>query len=1048
MNHADGFLPNGSSGYRKIFVNSPQLSKFPENSISTTKYGFFTFVPLFLFEQFHNYTNCFFLLVSIIQQFPEASTLGRYTTVIPLCIILSISAVKEILEDFQRYRADREVNKKTVETFKNFQWTRTVWKDVQVGDLVKVYNNEPLPADLLFLQGSSETGLCYIETMNLDGENNLKIRHHVPGLSQETEAADLRGMVECEPPNERIYSFNGLLHSNGSKICLTTNHILLRGATLRNTKWIIGLVIYTGNETKIMKNSSSTRMKRSSVSVLVNSQIIVLFALFVMFTVLHWIFFMIWNNNNYAQHWYLSIERQDLIDTKTIIICLVFGVIYSIIIPISLQVMQDLSRVIQGMFICNDLDMYYEKMDVPALVKTSGLNEDLALVKYIFADKTGTLTQNILEFKCCSISGTAYTEADMRRVEKTRRGDDNSIYNFFIAVCLCPGVVPVKSENTMAYYTSSPDQKALLQAAQEFGYQLLRRSYKLAEVCVHGKVEIFEVLCEFEFSSDRKRSSVIVKNPNNELVLYTMGADEVILPRLHAENKYREVTVKHIDEFASKGLRSLCVAMTKINKKIFDTWYPLYKEVKEALTAQEMLVNKAEAGMVRNLTLLGATAVEDKLQDEVPETILSLLEAGINIWMLTGDKQETAVNIGYACKLLSAEMPLIVLNVENIEKLRYLIVYNKRIMGNNFGKPGNEYGLIVTGACLNILLDSKQDLEDLFQLMLSCQSVICCRTTPKQKALIVKHIQKRTQYVTLAIGDGANDVAMIQTASIGIGISGMEGLQAANAADYSIAQFKYLKKLLLVHGTWSYNRICKMIYFIYYKNVLIATIQFCYTATAAWSGMLFFDRWARMLYNVMLTGAPTLALGIFEQSLPAETLMNNPYTYTKNRWFNMRTFAFCLLNAFIHALFLSWLSFGVFDSSVYWGSGKTDNVMFVGNIVYTILITIVCLKSGLHTIHWTNLTFVFLIGSEIFWFLLLLGLSYCWLWLPIGEDMPGLIYLIFISPSFWLYLFLTIVAVLGVDYALVILFRICREPLLNVLRNAARSNRSRLGSFL
>ncbi|XP_065214740.1 phospholipid-transporting ATPase IA-like [Planococcus citri] len=1032
MSH-DEADPFATTVHRKIIVNGPQLQSYVTNSISTTKYNIFTFLPKFLFEQFHNLTNCFFLLVAIIQQFPEASSLGRYTTLIPLCIILSLSGVKEILEDFQRHRADRRVNKKVTQVLRYLNWEPTEWRHVQVGDLVRVYNDESFPADLLLLQCSCEAGVGYIETVNLDGENNLKIRHHVPGVNQETHPSELSGIVECDLPNELIYKFNGIYHFEEEKVSLKQNHLLLRGAMLRNTSWIIGLVIYTGKETKIMRNSSQTSMKRSSVSVIVNKQVLILFAMFIAFTLLHGILFMWWNNENYQSHWYLPLKKQDIKETSTLITFLVFGIIYSIMIPISLQVMQELSRYIQGSFISNDADMYYAEMDVQALVKTSSLNEDLGLVKYVLTDKTGTLTKNVLEFKCCSIEGLIYDETNFDSLEHTGKGDSNMFHHLFVAICVCPGVVPVQQDGEISYFASSPDHKALLQAARNFNYELTERDHTRAVVKVGSKYQTYHILCDFDFNNDRRRTSVIVENPQHEIVLYCMGADDVIFQRLTGNMRYLDVTSEHLDEFSSRGLRTLCIAMAKVDRGRFQDWYPLYKEAQESLV-QANLIDKAENAIVQGLTLVGATAVEDKLQDDVPETIFNLLEAGIHIWMLTGDKQETAINIGFACRLLNADMPLIALNVENLDKLRYMIDQQIRILGDNYGKPDNDYSLVITGACLQMLLDSPLDAKDLIKLMLSCRSVICCRTTPKQKALVAKHVDKHTNHVTLAIGDGANDVAMIQTASIGVGISGNEGLQAANAADYSIGQFKYLKKLLLVHGTWSYNRICKMIYFIYYKNVVIATMQFYLTSVMAWSGMLFFDRWARMLYNVLLTGAPTLAMGIFEQNAAADLLMEQPHIYTRNVWFNMKSFICCIINGVFHGMFLTWMSFGIFQTGVYWSSGRTDVYLIEGNMVYTVLIIIVCLKSGLHTLHWTNLTFLCIIGSVFCWIVLLAILSYTWPYLGMGEDMPGAIWTILKTPYFWTYCVICIFAILMIDTIVIILYRTFKERIINWLR--------------
>lgn len=740
---------------------------------------------------------------------------------------------------------------------------------------------------------------------------------------------------------------------------------------------------------------------------------------------------------------YVDIHKQNIIDGDSIIEILVFGVIYSILIPISLQVMQEVARYIQGIFINNDLDMYYEAKDTPAMVKTSGLNEDLALVKYIFADKTGTLTKNILEFKCCSVDGTIYDLEKIHHLSNQQKEPELPLSHLFRAVSVCPGVVPVQKGDSISYFASSPDHKALILAAREFGCTLTHRSHNQVSLKVHGQLQQYEILCDFEFSSDRKRTSVIVRTSSNELTLYTMGADDVILPRCNSDANI-ETTKKHSETFASQGLRSLFIAMKKISQQDFNKWYPNYKTAYEALSSKDKLFEKAESLILDHLTLLGCTAVEDMLQDEVPETIESLQEAGINIWILTGDKQETAINIGYSCRLLSDATPLILLNSNDLPKMRAAIIRSKRRMGAQFGHPGNNYSLLVTGECLNMLFESRIDIDNFILLMLSCRSVICCRTAPKQKAMVVKNVQKYTKFVTLAIGDGANDVAMIQTANIGIGISGMEGLQAANAADYAIGQFKYLKKLLLVHGTWSYTRICKMIYFIYYKNVTIATIQFYYTSTNGWSGQLFLDRWAKALFNVLLTSAPTLALGIFEQNLPSDVLMENPFVYTKNKWFDEKSFFICMFNALFHSIFLSWLAVNVFGSGSFWSSGYSESYMVLGNVVYTAVVLIVCLKCALHTYHWTNITLLFVASSSILWILVFTVLSYTWPWISAGEDMPRMIQMIFQSPLFWLFIAFIVVAVMLFDAVGVILYRMFCEPVIQSLRNRTFSGRNQL----
>jgi phospholipid-translocating ATPase len=232
----------------------------------------------------------------------------------------------------------------------------------------------------------------------------------------------------------------------------------------------------------------------------------------------------------------------------------------------------------------------------------------------------------------------------------------------------------------------------------------------------------------------------------------------------------------------------------------------------------------------QNMLLMGGTAIEDRLQEGVPETIAELAKSGIKLWVLTGDKTETAINIGFACNLLTTDMELLILRSSNR-------VDTAQLLQDTLDKLNKEesaavaqdkkYALVIDGTTLKYALENATR-DKVLALGMRCASVICCRVSPKQKAQVVNLVKKGLKVMTLAIGDGANDVSMIQEANVGIGISGVEGRQAVMASDYAIAQFRFLRKLLLVHGRWSYLRTAEMIMGFFFKNIVWTFVLFWY----------------------------------------------------------------------------------------------------------------------------------------------------------------------------------------------------------------------------
>ncbi|KAF5285620.1 hypothetical protein FQR65_LT13101 [Abscondita terminalis] len=1032
--------------HRVIFLNStqPHVIKFVSNHISTAKYSVVRFIPLFLFEQFRRWANIFFLLIALLQQIPDVSPTGRYTTLVPLIFILSVSAIKEIIEDIKRHRADDETNYKKVEVLRNGNWEPICWLHVVVGDIVKVQNNDFFPADLVVLSSSEPQGMSFIETANLDGETNLKVRRALPCTSQLTtkdQLLDLKGTVECEPPNRHLYEFNGVLkETNQLAQPLGPDQILLRGAMLRNTSWVFGLVIYTGHETKLMRNSTTAPLKRSSIDKLTNIQILLLFGILLTMCIICAACNEVWTNNHVDKDWYIGLK--DMINQNFMYNLLTFIILFNNLIPISLQVTLEVVRFIQAIFINMDSEMYHEETNTPAMARTSNLNEELGQVKYVFSDKTGTLTRNIMEFKRCAIGNTVYNIDDNVVEKHIQSGHKNAklLKEMLVLLSVCHTVVPEKKpdDDEIIYHAASPDERALVYGACRFGYKFLSRTPDQVEIDALGKRQIYEILSVIEFTSTRKRMSVIVKDPHNKIKLLCKGADTVIYERLeNSETEYSDALLQQLEVFASEGLRTLCCAVATLSEQDYLKWKQTYHKACISLTNREANIERAANLIERKLKLVGATAIEDKLQDGVPETIAALLKADINIWVLTGDKQETAINIGYSSRLIAHGMPLIILNEDSLDSTRESVLRHNDDLGVNLEKQ-NEIALIVEGKTLKYALSC--DLRsDFLKLCVSCKVVVCCRVSPMQKAEVVEYITQYTKTVTLAIGDGANDVAMIQKAHVGVGISGQEGLQAACASDYSIAQFRFLLRLLLVHGAWNYLRMCKLILYSFYKNICLYVIELWFAYYSGWSGQIIFERWTIGLYNVIFTALPPFALGLFEKSCSADVMLKYPKLYKPSQngeLFNVTVFWVWVINGMVHSAFLFWLTVLACEHDILWMNGRDGGYLVMGNCVYTYVVVTVCYKAGLVTNYWAWPTHCAIWGSILLWIVFVIIYSNFWPVIPIGNVMTGMYIMLFTSAVFWLGLVLIPTVTITPDFV----YKVIKGTIFKNLTEAMRES--------
>ncbi|KAK5870750.1 hypothetical protein PBY51_003671 [Eleginops maclovinus] len=1016
---------------RKLRANDREYNlsfKYATNAIKTSKYNPFTFLPLNLFEQFQRIANAYFMFLLVLQVIPQISSLSWFTTVVPLVLVLTVTAAKDATDDINRHRSDNQVNNRKVQVLIDRKLRSEKWMDVQVGDIIKLENNQFVTADLLLLSSSEPLNLVYIETAELDGETNLKVRQALTvtgDLGEDIEKlADFDGEVRCEPPNNRLDRFRGTLTYAGQKYSLDNEKILLRGCTLRNTEWCFGLVLFGGPETKLMQNCGKSTFKRTSIDRLMNVLVLCIFGFLAFMCTILAIGNCFWELNEGSQ-FMVFLPRQDGNDAafSAFLTFWSYVIILNTVVPISLYVSVEIIRLGNSFYIDWDRRMYYSRNDTPAEARTTTLNEELGQIKYVFSDKTGTLTQNIMTFNKCSINGKSYgdvydyTGQRLEITQHTERVDfsfnpladprfifhdhalveavkleNPEVHAFFRLLALCHTVMAEeKKEGELFYQAQSPDEGALVTAARNFGFVFRSRTPDSVSIVEMGQQRSYELLAILDFNNVRKRMSVIVRSPEGKLSLFCKGADTIIYERLHLScSKLMDVTTEHLNEFAGEGLRTLVLAYKDLDEEYFNQWKQRHHEASTLLDDRESKLDELYEEIEKDLLLLGASAIEDKLQDGVPQTIEQLSKADIKIWVLTGDKQETAENIGYSCNLLREEMNgVFIISGNSPEDVRQELRNAQTSM-----KPGEdsvffpestlgkgvkvmadeavngEYGLVINGHSLAYALESSMELEFL-RTACMCKSVICCRVTPLQKAQVVELVKKYKRVVTLAIGDGANDVSMIKAAHIGVGISGQEGMQAVLSSDYSFAQFRFLQRLLLVHGRWSYLRMCKFLRYFFYKNFTFTFVHFWFAFFCGFSAQTVYDEWFITLYNLVYTALPVLGMSLFDQDVNDVWSFQHPQLYVPgqlNLYFSKKAFFKCALHSCYSSLVLFFIPYAAMHDTVR-GDGKdVADYQSFALLTQTCLLFAVTIQLVLEMSYWTAVNTFFVLGSLAMYF--------------------------------------------------------------------------------
>ncbi|XP_040056467.2 phospholipid-transporting ATPase VD isoform X2 [Gasterosteus aculeatus] len=1198
------------------------FNSYKGNAICTTKYTWLTFIPMNLFEQFHRAANLYFLFLVLLNWVPVVEAFQKEITMIPLVVVLTVIAIKDALEDYRRYLFDRKVNNNMVQAFCGQQkdYIYQCWKDVRVGDFVRLSCNENIPADMLLLYSSDPRGVCYIDTANLDGETNLKQRQVVSDLpleGVEFTAESFHCLVECENPNNDLSRFKGYMeHPSGVRVGLHNTNLLLRSCTIRNTETVVGLVVYAGHDTKAMMNNSGPRYKRSQLEKHLNTDVLWCVLLLVIMCLSAAIGHGFWLKNLKEAVFQVNKEMSPALAGFYVFWTMI--IVLQVLIPISLYVSIEIVKLGQIYFIHNDLALYNEQLDSRIQCRALNITEDLGQIQYLFSDKTGTLTENKMVFRRCSIYGVEYpheenarrlevyeaekmkaagrsvtlksacsgrslsckhssvslhtltaeqeedeedlvsshsrprTSAFCSRVTKEVVPDpelvrklnwfcssmlaDSScgtaasleltyILDFFLALVVCNSVVvsspsqpghvvpdtqtPLKSleeiklmfqrltfspfsalsslsppqikgrphsfasrlfgrgktgsfsfstpanstpdgsepdqesyqettnsrlkvdmstreeggdasktedsetedhfkgartnldragevaedltrevdcerdpDDELLYEAESPDEAALVHAAHAYRCTLRGRSAEglLVELPGMGPLAV-QLLHILPFDSNRKKMSVVVRHPlTGQVVVYTKGADSVIMdqtpkgsePAQELYNHIREQTQNHLDSYAREGLRTLCIAKKVLEEEEYEAWLKGQQLAESSIEDREELLLEAAQRLETNLTLLGTTGIVDRLQEEVPETIEALQRAGIKVWILTGDKKETAINVAYACKLFGPNDRLLTADCGSKDAYAALLDELKvaEQCGEDSSSPAGEsspgFILVLDGLTLEWALQEEQR-SDFLELSRRCKAVICCRSTPLQKSKVVQLIQDQLGVMTLAVGDGANDVSMIQMAAVGVGISGQGGMQAVMSSDFAISRFKHLRKLLLVHGHWCYSRLANMILYFIYKNVMYVNLLFWYQFFCGFSGSVMTNAWVLILFNLIFTSIPPLVYGVLDRDTPAHSLMELPELY--RQVYVSYMFWITVLDAFYQSLICFFVPYFAL-------AGSSVSVLSFGSPINASALLIILLHQVIesHTLTWIHVLVLVLSGGLYFGFVLLFSL--------------------------------------------------------------------------
>ena len=923
--------------------------RYVYNGIRNTKYTVLTFLPGCLFENFKLFVNFFNLVLACTQFIPPLSIGELYTYWCPLLFIIFVSLCREAVDEIRRWQRDREVNlTKYQRLTKDGNYESVCSANIAVGDVIRLEKGSRVPADMVILKSSENLGTCFLKTDQLDGETDWKLKVALaPTQSMVAEVDILRkeSHIFAEKPHKDIYSFSGVLTERKSDGTVTDFPVgvenVIWSSTVLATGTILGVVIYTGPDTRSVLNTSKATPKLGRLDLESNFIIKLLFVLTVLLS------FALCAILSFIDRWWLFFIR--------------YVILFSNMVPLSLVVNLQMSKIVQSWYVQKDNEM-------PGTVaRNTGIVEELGRVQILLSDKTGTLTQNVMTFKKLHLGSVTFSSDTLLEVRNYLREslsgsseDANTgrlkysiasrVYDAVRAIACCHNVTPTVDDVTggIVYQASSPDEVALVQWSEEVGLTLVERELNSMTLqLVDGTKYEMKILNIFPFTSENKRMGIIVKEPNGQIVFYLKGADTVMSKIV----QYSDWLEEECDNMAREGLRTLVVGRKVLTPDQYRDFESRYNQANLSHENRSAKVRAVVESLERDLDLLCVTGVEDKLQDNIRQTLEALRNAGIRVWMLTGDKLETATCIAKSSRLFSPKT-----TIHTFREVFSREDSHQEL--NSLRRRADQCALIISGRSMQNCVTFYE--EEFVQLAMLCQAVVICRCSPTQKADIVTLLQKHTKKVVAAIGDGGNDVSMIQAASVGIGIVGKEGLQAALASDFSISQFSHLQRLLFVHGRNSYKSAASLTIFVLHRGLILTCVLLIIFSFFYLCPLLPFPGMLLAGYSTVFTMFPVFSL-VLDQDISPEIAMKFPELYkdmTKGRDLSMKRFLVWVLVSLYQACIITYM--GIFFT-------MDKDTVNIAQIIFTSLVAteLIMVLMVIRKPHW--LMFVSEIVSIIFY---------------------------------------------------------------------------------
>lgn len=951
------------------------------NAVRNQKYTLLNFLPLVLYHQFRMFYNLFFLLVALSQFLPPLRVGFFWTYFGPLLFVLTVSVSKEAVDDLARWKRDRRINLDPYLALVRDSVDQAVpvsiaSRDIRVGDVLILHANERVPADCVLLRAGTgddddpnssfdalaqkdPTDTLFIRTDQLDGETDWKLRRAVAATQNLEKEADLLycgGGVDAEAPKKEVYDFVGTWQGfdMDQKEALTLENTLWANTVVASGRAVC-LVVYVGGETRSRMNSSVAESKTGKLDLEVNTVSKMLFAMLFGLSAL------LTGLRGFNGQWVLYFCR--------------YFLLLSAIIPISMRVNLDMAKIAYTQFIEAD------KHKMPGcMVRNSNLPEELGRIEYLLTDKTGTLTQNEMSYKKLHLGTMLFTRDSLEDIyqyakaafqnssQRTNPYDENllvpavgdttmrvssdygrdfskgvraqkQVQDALLAIALAHNVTPAEENGQRTLQAASPDEVALVKFAESVGVMLKERSMSTVVLNVPGDIELkFDILAEFPFTSAAKRMGIIVQNRvTRKVVLYVKGADTVMGKKV----RYNDWLEEECGNLAREGLRTLVYAKRELTGQEYSIFAKRWQAARTSAMNRKEFMATVQEDIEQDMTLLALTGVEDKLQPNVRESLEKLRHAGIRIWMLTGDKVETATNIAISSRLAERTQGIFAITgmKSRNEASRAL---------SRFRQKATTDVLVVDGTSLQVYLDMFAD--EFIEVAAMAPAAVACRCSPTQKADIVGLLQSKLNKRVAAIGDGGNDVGMIQKAHAGIGIPGKEGMQASLAADFSITSFSHLTRLLLWHGRNSYRRSARLAQFVIHRGLIISIIQTVYCALFFYAAVSVYSGWILVGYATVFTMFPVFSL-ILDEDVTQEAASTYPELYKdlqKGRSLNLKTFLVWVFKSIYQGTMIMVFSVYVLWDDEYFTTLHLSAISFTALILTELLMV----AFEVHRWHW------------------------------------------------------------------------------------------------